>query len=305
MLGFYDQLRYSYPPYKLTTPVDHSLAPTILVEKIRSAYPKHQLIQLSLSTAPDRAAVAKLEGNHNDNQLVFVNPGTGVIFAYQRLDYQDGLSFIHSLHHGKPFGLVGRIIASISGISLLILWLVGLILWWRHSSRIYAWQGKSWRIKLRSVHRWLGLILGGILALLAILGALLNFDKPLKQWLNPPPHIKIREIDTQQSFDLERAIAQGSVAYPGVHLDRIYFPTPDNYLLQLHFKDGAYVYLHGVDGRVIKIDSISSHWTNWLYSFHTWRFLETGRSWVIAVLGATLLLLVGSGFLTYWRKRFH
>lgn len=104
VLGFYDQLRYSYPPYKLTTPVDHSLAPTILVEKIRSAYPKHQLIQLSLSTAPDRAAVAKLEGNHNDNQLVFVNPGTGVIFAYQRLDYQDGLSFIHSLHHGKPFG---------------------------------------------------------------------------------------------------------------------------------------------------------------------------------------------------------
>lgn len=303
LLGFYDQLRYSAPPYRLTTSMDHGLAPTVLAKKIRSAYPEYRLTQLFLSTAPERAAQAKLEGPHNNSQLVFVHPGTGAVFASQGATHQDWLSFVHSLHHGKPFGLIGQIIISASGISLLILWIVGLVLWWQRPSRAYAWRGKPWRIRLRSIHRWLGLALGGLVAILATLGALLNFVGPIKQWLDPLPQIRAVEMSAQRPLNLERALTRGSAAYPGVPLERIYFPIPDNPLLRLRFKDGTWVYLHGMDGEVIKIASPFSHWTNLLYPLHSGRLLGRGGPWMIVVLGTILLMLGGSGVFTYWRKR--
>jgi uncharacterized iron-regulated membrane protein len=302
LLGFYDQLRYSAPPYSLTTPVDHGLAPATLVEKIRTAYPEYRLTQLFLSTAPERAARARLEGPHNNSQMVFVHPGTGAVLALQKTTHQDWLSFIHALHHGKPFGLPGQIIVSVSGISLPILWIVGLVLWWQHPSRAYVWRGKPWRIRLRSVHRWLGLALGGLVAILAVLGALLNFVGPIKQWLDPLPQIRTVEM-SQRPLNLERALTRGSAAYPGVPLERIYFPIPDNPLLRLRFRDGTWVYLQGTEGEVIKIASLFSHWTNLLYPLHSGRLLGTGGPWVIVALGTILLLLGGSGVFTYWRKR--
>lgn len=81
-LGFYDQLRYSTPPYGLTTPVHHGLAPAVLAAKICSAYPEYRLVQLFLPTAPAYAARARLEGA--DSRLVFVHPGTGAILAIQK-----------------------------------------------------------------------------------------------------------------------------------------------------------------------------------------------------------------------------
>src|SRR5699024_3773757 len=112
------------------TPVHHGLAPAVLAAKIRSAYPEHRLVQLFLPTAPKRAARARLEGA--DSRLVFVHPGTGAILAIQEAAQQDWLGFIYALHQGKPLGLAGKMIASSSGVLLLILWLIGLRLWWQH-----------------------------------------------------------------------------------------------------------------------------------------------------------------------------
>jgi uncharacterized iron-regulated membrane protein len=301
LLGFYDQLRYSAPPYGLTTPVHHGLAPAVLAAKIRTAYPEYRLAQLFLPTAPERAAQAILEGP--GSQRVFVHPSTGAVLASQETAHQDWLDFIYDLHRGKPLGLAGQIIASASGVSLLILWVIGLILWWRRPSRAYAWCGKPWRIKLRSAHRWLGLALGGVVAILATVGALLNFAGPLKQWLDPPPQIRPMEISAQRPLNLEQMLARGSAAYPGVPLERIYFPAPGNSLLSLRFKDGTWVYLHGTNGEIIKIAPLFSHWTNLLYPLHSGRLLGTGGPWIMAVLGTILLALGSSGVFIYWRKR--
>jgi uncharacterized iron-regulated membrane protein len=158
-------------------------------------------------------------------------------------------------------------------------------------------------MKLRSAHRWLGLALGGLVAILAAIGALLNFAGPIKQWLDPPPQIRPVEISAQRPLNLEQILARGSAAYPGVPLERIYFPVPSNPLLRLRFNDGTWVYLHGTNGEVIKIASLFSHWTNLLYPVHSGRLLGTGGPWIMVVLGTILLVLGGSGVFIYWRKR--
>lgn len=298
-LGFYDQLRYSAPPYSLTTSVHHGLAPAVLAAKIRSTYPEYRLVRLFLPTAPKRAARARLEGA--DSRLVFVHPGTGAILAIQEAAHQDWLSFIYALHQGKPLGLAGKIIASSSGVLLLILWLIGLKLWWQHPPRAYAWLGKPWRLKLRSAHRYLGLVLGGFVAISATLGAVLNFVGPIKQWLDPPPQLKAVERSIPQ-LNSKQMLARGFAAYPGVPLERIYFPTSDSPLLRLRFRDGAWVYLNGTNGEVIKIASLYSHWTNLLYPLHSGRFWGVGGPWAMAVLGTILLALGGSGIFIYWRR---
>lgn len=301
LLGFYDQLRYSAPPYSLTAPVQQNLAPAALAGRIQAAYPDYRLARLYLPAAPDHAARAILEGS--DSRQAFVHPGTGAIFAMQSTAHQDWLGFIYDLHRGKTFGLAGQIIASLSGVGLLILWGAGLMLWWRRPSRAYSWRGQSFRTRLRSAHRWLGLALGGLLAFLAAAGALLNFAGPIKQWLDPAPQIEAIEAGAQPPLHLTQLLARGSGLYPEASLERIYFPAAENPLLRLRFDDGAWVYLHAASGEIIKTAPVFSHWTNLLYPLHSGRLWGTGGPWMMAALGVILFVLGGSGILIYWRNR--
>ncbi|CAH9017904.1 PepSY-associated TM helix domain-containing protein [Candidatus Nitrosacidococcus sp. I8] len=299
LLGFYQQLRYASAPYKLDSPATHSLSPKTLVEKIHEHYPRYQFTELSLSSNLWHAVVAKAKNADGENQVVFINPATGFIFASQPANHQDWLSFIHSLHHGKPFGLIGKIIVSASGFFLLFLWLMGFVLWWRNPTRGYHWRRKSWKIKLRSLHRGVGLTLGGVIGIMAILGALLNFEKPLSQRLDPLPSIGTVAIN--QPLKIVQAIEKGQEIYSkDVRLDRIYFPKGKHTWVELRFQDHGKVYLHG--DKPIKVILPTSRWIYSLYSFHTWEFLKIGRSWVISILGLITLGLISSGIITYWRK---
>ncbi|CAB1275327.1 PepSY-associated TM helix domain-containing protein [Candidatus Nitrosacidococcus tergens] len=305
LLGFYQQLRYSASPYKLDAPVNHPLSPEKLVEKIYETYPHAQIIELTFSTDPSHAVLAKLKNADHKSQLIFVNPATGLIFASQSADHKDWLGFIHSLHHGKPFGSIGETVASVNGILFLVLWIVGFIVWKRNPMRSYLWQGKSWKVKLRSFHRGVGLTLGGIAAVIATFGALYQFDF-LDQWIDPVPPVKMEKIAVQplDSLELEQIIAKGRAIYPNAPLEEIAFPgnsmMPWMHWIQLEFQGRKLVYFQG--NEVIGTSSPSSHWKNLLYYLHTMEFLHKGRSWVIAILGLITLGLITSGLVTYWRK---
>jgi uncharacterized iron-regulated membrane protein len=111
------------------------------------------------------------------------------------------------------------------------------------------------------------------------------------------------EISAQRPLNLEQILARGSAAYPGVPLERIYFPVASNPLLRLRFNDGTWLYLHATSGKVIKIAPPFSHWTNLLYPLHSGRILGVGGPWMMAALGVILLALGSSGVFIYWRKR--
>jgi uncharacterized iron-regulated membrane protein len=296
LLGFYDELRYAEPPYRLNPAVEAGLPPAVLAQHIRADYPDYHLEVLYLPTAPERAARAKLVGK--DRRLAFIHPGTGQTLAIRNADEQDGLDFLYALHRGKPLGLPGQIIASAGGISVPILWGIGLLLRWRR--RIHRTRRRIW-FTIRSLHRELGLILGGLLAVLAAAGSLLNFAGPLKQWLDPPPQLAGSE-PTVTTKTLARHVSRATSAYPAAPLERIYFPADGSTPWQFRFRDGGWAYLDA-GGRVLKIATPFSHWTHLLYPLHSGRLWGMYGPKFMALFGMVLLGLSGSGLYLYCRRR--
>lgn len=296
LLGFYDELRYAEPPYRPEVPVDTGLSPVDLVQRIREDFPGYRLEVLYLATAPERAARAKLVGK--DRRLAFIHPGTGQILAVRDTAEQDALDFLYDLHRGKPLGLTGQIIASAAGVSVPILWGVGLLL--RRQRPDYR-TGKRNSFTLRGLHRGLGLMLGGFLAVLAVMGSFLNFAGPLKQWLDPPPRLAGGEPAVTPK-NLAQHLSIAASAYPSAPLERIYFPADESSPLQLRFRDGGWAYLDA-DGRVLKIVTPLSHWTNLLYPLHSGRLWGTYGPKFTALFGMVLLGLSGSGLYLYCRRR--
>ncbi len=296
LLGFYDELRYAEPPYRLNQAVKASLPPAVLAQRVQAAYPGYRLEVLYLPTAPERAARAKLAGT--DPRLAFIHPGTGQTLAVRDTGEQDGLDFLYALHRGKLLGLPGQIIACAGGISIPILWGIGLLL--RRRRLAYRAKRRT-SLTIRSVHRELGLILGGVLAVLAAMGSLLNFAGPLKQWLDPPPRLASRGPAVTPA-NLAHHLSSAAGAYPAAPLERIYFPADEHTPLQLRFRDGGWAYLDA-GGRVLKIVTPFSHWTNLLYPLHSGRLWGAHGPKFTALFGMMLLGLSGSGLYLYGRRR--
>lgn len=292
VLGFYDELRHGEAPYRMGSPVEDALSPDRLAQAVRRAFPGFRLQRLYLPTAPERTARAQLEGDRA--VTVFLHPGTGAILAVQKTARQDWLNVLYDLHHGKLFHLPGQIVASLSGLGITVLWLMGLLLWRRRPARGYPWRGKKMRVKLSSLHRWLGLYLAAPVAVLALAGALLNFAAPLKQWLDPSPKIEVGKTCTGP-LPLAQTVASAHQAYSEVSLERIYFPADQNCLFRMRFQDGGWVYIDACKGKVIKVSTPFSHWTNLLYPLHSGRLFGPRGPWLIAVGGVVLLILLVTG----------
>jgi uncharacterized iron-regulated membrane protein len=296
LLGFYDELRYAESPYRLNRAVEAGLPPAVLEQRIAADYPDYRLEVLYLPTAPERAARAKLVGP--DRRLAFIHPETGRTLAVRDAAEQDGLDFLYALHRGKPLGLTGQILASAAGVLVPILWGVGLLLRQRRPNhRTGRWDS----LTIRGLHRGLGLIVGGFLAVLAVLGSLLNFAGPLKQWLDPPPRLAGSE-PTVTTKTLARHVSSATSAYPAAPLERIYFPADGSTPWQFRFRDGGWAYLDA-GGRVLKIATPFSHWTHLLYPFHSGRLWGTYGPKFTALFGMVLLGLSGSGLYLYCRRR--
>jgi len=295
LLGFYDELRYAEPPYRLNQAVEAGLPPAVLAQRIQADYPDYRLEVLYLPTAPKCAIRAKLAGP--DRRLAFIHPGTGQTLAVRDAAEQDGLDFLYALHRGKPLGLPGQIIASAAGVSVPILWGVGLLL--RQRRPADRTERRNF-LTLRGLHRDLGLMLGGFLAVLAVMGSLLNFAGPLKQWLAPPP--RLAGSEPAVTTNIAHHLSSAASAYPAAPLERIYFPADESTPLQLRFRDGGWAYLD-LDGRVLKIVTPFSHWPHLLYPLHSGRVWGTHGPKVMALFGLILLGLSGSGLYLHCRRR--
>ncbi|NKE73561.1 PepSY-associated TM helix domain-containing protein [Candidatus Manganitrophus noduliformans] len=299
VLGFYDQIRYAAPPYRLDSPVETPLSAASLAARLRVRYPDYHLDLLRLSTAPERAVRAALSGP--DRITAFLHPGNGKELAVQKGDHQDWIGLLYALHEGEPFGLAGKVVASVSGGGVLVLWGAGLMLW--RSRRKGRWGGPALpgRFRPAGVHRFLGFWGGGLLAILTSLGALLNFAGPLIARLDPPPRIESAPEEKEGlKPDLAAGLGAAARAYPQAPLERIAFPKVPKDPLKLRFQDGGWVFLHPDDYRILAIKSPTSHWTRLLYPLHSGRILGGRGPWLVAGLGLFLIILLVTG-LIFWQ----
>ncbi|MCK9622999.1 MAG: PepSY domain-containing protein [Methylobacter sp.] len=301
VLSFYDDLRYTAPPYRLASPVYRSLDADTLAESVRRHYPRHRLEALFLPTAPEHSARARLAGP--EPLLVFIDPGTTAILETKDAADLDGLDWLRELHRGSVLGLPGKIAASMAGLGTLFLWLMGFWLWYRLSATAKRQRHRAKFFPgLVTIHRQTGLLLGGPIAVLALLGALLNFAGPLMQWLDPPPAI-VTPTSTQQltTLPLPRLVDAAVNGYRDSPLERIYFPATANQPWRFRFLDGSWGFVDGQNGTLLKLKTPSSHWTMLLYPLHSGKLPGIYGHWLLIFCGFVLLFLVSSGLRHGWR----
>lgn len=300
LLGFYDQIRYGQAPYRLDQPATQVLAPAQLAARVQAAYPDARLEILYLPTVPERAARAKLAGE-GGARMVFLDPATGRTLALKPATEEDWLDFLYHLHRGQPLGLAGQIIASTTGAFILLLWLVGLWLWWPRRGRTRPWSGRDTRTKAISLHRWLGLWAGGLLAGLATVGALLNFAGPLIDRFDPAPKVVVGN-GASATRPLNSLVTIAQHGYPQAALERIYFAKSPETLMRFRFRDGGWIFLDDTTGEVLKRKTPTSHWTNLLFPLHSGRIFGSYGPVFMSFLALVLLTMSLSG-LWYWRVR--
>jgi uncharacterized iron-regulated membrane protein len=231
--------------------------------------------------------------------LVFIHPGTAAILEIQGGAHPDSLNWLRELHRGSVLGLLGKITASMTGLGVLFLWIMGLWLRFRRSMTAKRQQRRA-KVSV-AIHQQAGLLLGGPIAGLALLGSLLNFAGPLMQWLDPSPSI-ISPTSTvrPKALPLSSLVDTATQVYRNAPLERIYFPATASEPWRFRFLDGSWGVVNGQNGAVLKLKTPSSHWTMLLYPLHSGKLLGIYGHCLLAICGLVLLFLIGSGLRHGW-----
>ena len=145
-----------------------------------------------------------------------------------------------------------------------------------------------------AIHRWAGGLVGFLLALLGLTGAVLVWEGA---WIAlPGAGDPVSEAPARMAEIAERAQADGALAY-------ITFASEEIGLHQLVYSDGSGAYVRQ-DGTVV--DRWASQWERpelWLFDLHHHLFAgETGEI-VTGIAGLAGLLFALTGVVLWWRSR--
>lgn len=151
------------------------------------------------------------------------------------------------------------------------------------------------------LHRWLGITLGLLLAMVALAGAVLIAWKPVDRWLNPT--LFNASQPGPLSLDAARATLRRTFG-PDARLNLR--PPRDRHDTVWAFIDGnvqATAYVNPADGKLLGWRAEHDHAAGLIFAFHSELLLgDTGRH-VLAVLAAAYLFLLASGLVLWWPVR--
>lgn len=232
--------------------------------------------------------------------------------------------FIYRLHQQLLLGHSGELLVGASGLFLLITVIAGLWLAWpkRGQWKRALWPrivGKPWQ-KLYTLHRSVGLIVGGFVMLSALSGAGMIWSKDMRQWLGhvgltralPPP----TKADSPLRVLPDAAVAQAMRTYPHASFVRLDLPASGaaGYVVQLRqpaeFRavfGTTTVAVDGRDGRILwQRDSRRALWgdavLDALFSIHNGEWLgQPGR--LLLVLAGLMLFATSTFGLGMWLLR--
>ena len=144
------------------------------------------------------------------------------------------------------------------------------------------------------LHRWAGGLIGLLLALIGLTGAILVWEG---QWV-ALPGAGDRVIE-----DVGRLAAITDAASAGGELSRITYASDEIGLHQLVYKDGSGAYV-SQDGTVV--ERWVSQWERpelWLFDFHHHLFAGEAGETVTGIAGIAGLLFLFTGAILWWRSR--
>ena len=145
-------------------------------------------------------------------------------------------------------------------------------------------------------HRWLGGLIGLLLALIGLSGAVLVHRDA---WTIVPhkADVVVRDAD-------RIAVATARImTAPGPRLQAITFASPGFGVDRLAYRGAAGAYANQSGDILVRWDSLWSRPELWLADFHKHLFAEDGGETVVGLAGLTGLVFVVTGTILWWRTR--
>jgi uncharacterized iron-regulated membrane protein len=145
---------------------------------------------------------------------------------------------------------------------------------------------------LSLLHRWTGGLVGLVLAVVGLSGAILVWEE---QWIALPHS---NEPVVQEVASLARIVDAA-----GPELSRITFAQEGMSLHQLVFNDGSGAYLSQA-GHIV--DRWRTQWERpelWLFDLHHHLFAGETGEWVTGIAGLIGLMFLVTGLILWWRSR--
>ncbi|HLG86745.1 MAG TPA: PepSY domain-containing protein [Alphaproteobacteria bacterium] len=154
------------------------------------------------------------------------------------------------------------------------------------------------RRRILSVHRWAGLIIGLIIAWMAITGAVMVF----RPQLEPMAEHKLRTVATCSThLPLDALADTARAAHPGVHLDYIRVLGGDAEPVLIRYADQKTAYLDPCTATVIGIQSRYGGPFGMIEWLHRFMFLGGAHGTITGLaVGAFALLLIVGGLVVWW-----
>ena len=145
---------------------------------------------------------------------------------------------------------------------------------------------------LSFLHRWTGGLIGLVLAVLGLSGAILVWED---QWI-ALPHSGERVV--QDVASLARIVDAA-----GPQVTRITFAHDGLSLHQLAFSDGSGAYVSQAGATVARWDSEWARPELWLFDLHHHLFAGETGEWAAGIAGMIGLLFLITGLILWWRSR--
>ena len=195
---------------------------SVIVDALRRAYPGHTLVGVD-APWPGRETYLAYETKGDAFITVLADPSTGRILG--QLPERSVVSRLQDLHESLLAGSTGRTLNGAGGISLVVLALTGVVVWWPGRSN---WRRTNWQL-----HRTIGIWMVTLILMWSVTGAAFEFSKSFRAMMNrlsplttaprvtsDPPGLSAAAAPTVESF-----IAQARQASSGAQFVRVVMPA--------------------------------------------------------------------------------
>lgn len=295
---------------------------------------------IALPEEPDEALIVRYpikepgkesKGMSHHFQEVMVNPYTGQVLGDR--DRNDSfMNIVIRLHANLLVGSNGKLIMGITALLALILTMTGIYLWWPKFSKLkqalVIKRNASFTRFNFDLHKVVGIYTAIVMFAVSLSGVYFNLPdvfKPVVAYFSPLDGMSgmsammggvKSEKDTGTTLTPEVVMALVEAAYPGIQVQRLFFPTNagDSYrvsarqLDEVRSNGATTIWLDQYSGKFVKIRDpktfvAGNAFINLQLPLHNGEILGTPGRLMVLVTGFAPLLLLVTGIIHWLKKR--
>jgi uncharacterized iron-regulated membrane protein len=273
-------------------------------EAARAALPNFTPVRILYPDARGGIYLVRAAAADGAVRYAAVDPATGAVLrAGPITSFPSELALY--LHNSLLAGRAGAALVALQGVTLTLLLVTGLLLWWPGRGRVL----RALRIRLRapsqavllSLHKTTGTVAALLLLIVAFSGTLLAVEAAAAPPVLPQPFLPFVAVD--------RAVRAAQALLPANPIKEVRRTGPASLLVVLHARDRGARDVHLVtvrlpDGepRLTTADDLVTPALVAL-SLHTGEVLGRVGKVLDAAMGLVLLTSIGTGLVIWWQRR--